>query len=124
MFVGVMAFFARISDTSVGGTYMTLLNTFTNLGGNWPSWMALRFVSELTWTNCIGAANPDLSTCTTDPEKQVRMMFVGSDAVVCLLIFTCHFMMYKYCIVGDIFVLNYAFKIVQSFILLIIFNAE
>lgn len=71
MFVGVMAFFARISDVSVGGTYMTLLNTFTNLGGNWPSWMALRYVSELTWTNCLGAANPTLSTCTTDQEKQL-----------------------------------------------------
>ncbi|KAK3885811.1 hypothetical protein Pcinc_010005 [Petrolisthes cinctipes] len=53
MFVGVMAFFARISDSSIGGTYMTLLNTFTNLGGNWPSWVALRFVSELTWSACV-----------------------------------------------------------------------
>ena len=32
MFVAVMAFFARISDPAVGGTYMTLLNTVTNLG--------------------------------------------------------------------------------------------
>ena len=32
MFVSVMAFFARISDPAVGGTYMTLLNTVTNLG--------------------------------------------------------------------------------------------
>jgi len=27
-----MAFFSRISDTSIGGTYMTLLNTVSNLG--------------------------------------------------------------------------------------------
>ncbi|KAK8751963.1 hypothetical protein OTU49_011363 [Cherax quadricarinatus] len=57
MFVGVMAFFARISDSSVGGTYMTLLNTFTNLGGNWPAWIALRYVSELTWKSCSGVVN-------------------------------------------------------------------
>lgn len=70
MFVGVMAFFARISDTSVGGTYMTLLNTFTNLGGNWPSWVALRFVSELTWTSCLGATLPGAVSCASDHEKQ------------------------------------------------------
>lgn len=27
-----MAFFARISDPSIGGTYMTFLNTISNLG--------------------------------------------------------------------------------------------
>ena len=31
-FVSFMAFFSRISDTSIGGTYMTLLNTVSNLG--------------------------------------------------------------------------------------------
>ena len=34
MFVSIMAFFAQVSDPAVGGTYMTLLNTLTNLGGN------------------------------------------------------------------------------------------
>uniref|UniRef100_A0A0P4WHW8 Major facilitator superfamily (MFS) profile domain-containing protein n=1 Tax=Scylla olivacea TaxID=85551 RepID=A0A0P4WHW8_SCYOL len=81
MFVGVMAFFARISDSSVGGTYMTLLNTFTNLGGNWPSWVALRFVSELTWTSCLGASQPDtVSSCASDPEKQLCEEAGGSCA--------------------------------------------
>jgi PAT family acetyl-CoA transporter-like MFS transporter 1 len=41
MFVSIMAFFARVSDPAVGGTYMTLLNTLTNLGGNWPATLAL-----------------------------------------------------------------------------------
>ena len=31
-FVSFMAFFSRISDTSIGGTYMTLLNSVSNLG--------------------------------------------------------------------------------------------
>ena len=43
MFVSIMAFFARVSDPAVGGTYMTLLNTLTNLGGNWPATLALWF---------------------------------------------------------------------------------
>lgn len=52
MFVSVMAFFARISDPAVGGTYMTLLNTVTNLGGNWPSTLVLWLVDKLTWSSC------------------------------------------------------------------------
>lgn len=35
MFVAQMAFFSRISDPVIGGTYMTLLNTIANVGGNW-----------------------------------------------------------------------------------------
>ena len=51
-----MAFYAQVSDPSVGGTYMTMLNTFTNLGGNWPTWCALQFVSELTYRKCEGVS--------------------------------------------------------------------
>jgi hypothetical protein len=32
MYVAQMAFFARVSDPRMGGSYMTLLNTLTNLG--------------------------------------------------------------------------------------------
>lgn len=70
MFVAVMSFFARISDPSVGGTYMTMLNTFTNLGGNWPAWIALRFVQELTWKSCNGATNNELFCNTKVQEKR------------------------------------------------------
>lgn len=52
MFVSVMAFFARISDPAVGGTYMTLLNTLSNLGGNWPSTVVLWLVDVLTVRKC------------------------------------------------------------------------
>ena len=52
MFVAIMAFFSRISDPAVGGTYMTLLNTLTNLGGNWPATGALWMVDFLTTKEC------------------------------------------------------------------------
>ena len=55
MFVSIMAFFAKISDPAVGGTYMTLLNTLTNLGGNWPSTLALWWVEVLTVKKCLTA---------------------------------------------------------------------
>lgn len=32
VYVSIMAFTAKVSDPAVGGTYMTLLNTVTNLG--------------------------------------------------------------------------------------------
>ena len=48
MFVAVMAFFARISDPLVGGTYMTLLNTFSNLGYLWPHSFSLWVVDQIT----------------------------------------------------------------------------
>lgn len=35
MFVSQMAFFSRVSDPAIGGTYMTLLNTIANIGGKW-----------------------------------------------------------------------------------------
>lgn len=53
MFVAVMSFHAHISDPVIGGTYMTLLNTVSNLGGNWPATTMLWFVDELTWSSCI-----------------------------------------------------------------------
>merc|ERR1719447_1071468 len=57
MFVSIMAFFAKISDPAVGGTYMTLLNTVTNLGGNWPSTLALWLVDPLTSKECRPGTN-------------------------------------------------------------------
>lgn len=35
MFVAQMAFFSRVSDPVIGGTYMTLLNTIANVGNRW-----------------------------------------------------------------------------------------
>lgn len=56
MYVACMAFHAKVSDPLIGGTYMTLLNTVTNLGGNWPSTVALWLVDPLTSKECDGAA--------------------------------------------------------------------
>lgn len=55
MYVACMAFHAKVSDPLIGGTYMTLLNTVTNLGGNWPSTVALWMVDPLTYKECQGA---------------------------------------------------------------------
>lgn len=52
MFVAIMAFFARVSDPAVGGTYMTFLNTLSNLGNMWPSSFVLWFVDVITVKEC------------------------------------------------------------------------
>ena len=49
MFLGIVAFFTRISYPVVGATYMTLLNTFANLGNMWPSSFSLWFVDQITF---------------------------------------------------------------------------
>ena len=41
MFVAQMAFFNRVSDARIGGTYLTMLNTLANLGAQWPGTIAL-----------------------------------------------------------------------------------
>jgi len=70
MFVSIMAFFAQVSDPAVGGTYMTLLNTVTNLGGNWPSTLALWFVEGLTISECVGLKDGELGSCGGAEEKE------------------------------------------------------
>ncbi|KDQ14932.1 hypothetical protein BOTBODRAFT_109510 [Botryobasidium botryosum FD-172 SS1] len=73
-FVGVSAFHTQISDPLVGGTYMTLLNTVSNLGGTWPTFPVLRAVDALTIATChIQEAGSELvvsaSECATESGK-------------------------------------------------------
>lgn len=63
MQLAIMAFFARISDPAVGGTYMTFLNTINNLGTMWPRSFALWVVAIITNKVCeTGAGSTILST--------------------------------------------------------------
>ncbi|KAF2010726.1 hypothetical protein BU24DRAFT_436173 [Aaosphaeria arxii CBS 175.79] len=52
MFVAVSAFHAKISDPVIGGTYMTLLATVSNLGGTFPRYFVLQFVDYFTVATC------------------------------------------------------------------------
>lgn len=72
MFVASMAFFAKVSDPAVGGTYMTFLNTLANLGGNWPATATLWFVDTLTWKRCSTNSTND---CSTIVKSEVCYIF-------------------------------------------------
>lgn len=71
MYVAIMAFNAKVSDPLIGGTYMTLLNTVSNLGGNWPSTVALWLVDPLTVKECQGAQGHH--TCATAAASEVSL---------------------------------------------------
>jgi hypothetical protein len=53
MFVSSSAFNTQIADPIIGGTYLTLLNTISNLGGTWPRFFVLEGVDYFTKANCI-----------------------------------------------------------------------
>ncbi|XP_038958958.1 acetyl-coenzyme A transporter 1 isoform X3 [Rattus norvegicus] len=93
MYVSIMAFNAKVSDPLIGGTYMTLLNTVSNLGGNWPSTVALWLVDPLTVKECVGASNQN---CRTPEAIELCKKLGGScvtaldgyyvESIVCVLI--------------------------------------
>ncbi|OQS02747.1 acetyl-coenzyme A transporter [Thraustotheca clavata] len=66
MYVPQMAFFAQVSDPSIGGTYMTYLNTISNLGSKWPNSLSLAFVDA--WTTQICSADAE-NACTNHHAK-------------------------------------------------------
>ncbi|KAJ7071432.1 acetyl-coenzyme A transporter 1-domain-containing protein [Mycena amicta] len=74
-FVGISAFHTRISDPLIGGTYMTLLNTFTNMGGTWPKWFVLKGVDLFSEATCkVKEGSTPLLTkvaeCVSDVGKE------------------------------------------------------
>ncbi|RWS23672.1 acetyl-coenzyme A transporter 1-like protein [Leptotrombidium deliense] len=68
--ITLWAFMARVSDPAIGGTYMTLLTTLSNLGGTWTSTAAIYFVKLLSFQWCpeksyfCGITNSTLNTTT------------------------------------------------------------
>jgi len=69
MVVATLAFFSRISDPRFGGTYMTLLNTLSNLGGAWTHSVSIGLVDLLTFKEC---SNDLKNNCSTPDLQDVR----------------------------------------------------
>ncbi|KAK0553842.1 hypothetical protein OC844_006250 [Tilletia horrida] len=73
-FVGITAFHTQIADPVIGGTYMTLLNTVSNMGGTWPRSFVLKAVDALTVANCQPPTslkdNPATAELWNDPALQ------------------------------------------------------
>lgn len=69
MFVAVSAFHARIADPVIGGTYMTLLATVSNLGGTFPKFFILKFVDLFTSATCVPPGTAELAKLTLAEGK-------------------------------------------------------
>lgn len=73
MFVAVSAFHAKIADPEIGGTYMTLLATVSNLGGTFPRIFVLKLVDYFTRATCVPPATPAAAfaafECALEQEK-------------------------------------------------------
>lgn len=66
-FVGISAFHTQIADPLIGGTYMTLLNTVSNLGGTWPRPLVLKSVDYFTLSRCaLPAVKEEVSKLLAD----------------------------------------------------------
>ncbi|KAI9101936.1 acetyl-coenzyme A transporter 1 [Phlyctochytrium arcticum] len=89
-FVGMGSFFTRISDPVIGGTYMTLLNTLSNLGGTWPRFFVLEAVDYFTDSYCDTTGNGTITKnpsttripCITDPQKTHCIDDLGGQCIV------------------------------------------
>jgi hypothetical protein len=67
-FVGMGSYFTKISDPAIGGTYMTFLNTLSNLGGTWPRYFVLLAIDYFTDAPC-SAFNSDGTVIKCSDEK-------------------------------------------------------
>lgn len=66
IFGAQMTFFAKISDPLIGGTYMTFLNTVSNLGSKWPNFLSLWLLPKMTISSCVSLASEDLQNALMD----------------------------------------------------------
>ncbi|KIR25773.1 acetyl-CoA transporter [Cryptococcus deuterogattii LA55] len=79
-FVGICAFHTQIADPLIGGTYMTLLNTVSNLGGTWPKPLILRAVDMLTVATC----SPPSSSTSWGSKLSLSFSSSTSDVGECV----------------------------------------
>jgi PAT family acetyl-CoA transporter-like MFS transporter 1 len=91
------SFFTRICDKKVGGTYMTLLNTISNIGSNWPATLSFYLVDLFTYRACFFDTSKMIkdkytdkpvnfitllnkieeNVCSSDLEISVRLFFLN-----------------------------------------------
>lgn len=82
MQIAIMAFFARVSDPMVGGTYMTFLNTINNLGTMWPRSAVLWLVDKISSIEC--RQQPSLmANSTVSSEETILSCSTSEEAERC-----------------------------------------
>lgn len=71
-FVSVNAFHTKVADPMIGGTYMTTLNTISNLGGQWPRFIVLNMIDWFTVAFCAPSLTGEMPfDVTSEKEKEL-----------------------------------------------------
>ncbi|KAL9181903.1 hypothetical protein ACHAXT_012246 [Thalassiosira profunda] len=81
-----MTFFAHRVDPAIGGSYMTLLNTFANLGGTWPSSVIMWLIGQYTVAPDCKMGDDGAEVCTGGRDAYFPLQMALS-ALGCLWIF-------------------------------------
>jgi len=81
-----MTFFAHRVDPAIGGTYMTLLNTFGNLGGTWPSSLVMYLMGQFTVPPDCAAGDDGVEVCTGGKDAYFPLQ-MGLSALGCIWIY-------------------------------------
>ena len=110
-FVGICAFHTQIADPLIGGTYMTLLNTVSNLGGTWPRFFVLKAVDGFSSSFCkVHESNEDILVqayeCSSEHEKAICKDLGGE----CLVERDGYFVTSTLCVlIGSIILVTYIY---------------
>jgi len=81
-----MTFFAHRVDPKIGGSYMTLLNTFGNLGGTWPSSVVMYMIGQFTIPPVCSIGEDGNEVCTGGRDAYFPLQLVLS-TLGCIWIF-------------------------------------
>lgn len=81
-----MTFFAHRVDPAIGGSYMTLLNTFGNLGGTWPSSVIMYMIGQFTIPPDCSVGEDGSEVCTGGRDAYFPLQLVLS-TLGCIWIF-------------------------------------
>lgn len=72
-----MTFFAHRVDPAIGGSYMTLLNTFGNLGGTWPSSFIMYLIGQFTIPPDCSVGDDGVEVCTGGRGKCIQLSILN-----------------------------------------------
>ncbi len=76
-------FFTQVSDKKIGGTYMTLLNTVSNIGVAWPYTLVLYLMDGMSIKACEDTINSRLRNISLVDHKQYLAIMNAIDGNNC-----------------------------------------
>lgn len=82
LFVSQCSFFAQVCDSSIGGSYMTLLNTISNLGSSWPKFFVFAAVDQFTCKEAAAGQGCQLGPITLPPGTDGFYVVSGVAVVI------------------------------------------